>query len=55
MREIITLGVGQAGNQISYKFWENIASEHGINTSTGQWEGEDDAELEKCNVYFSEA
>jgi tubulin beta len=54
MREIITLGVGQAGNQVSAKFWENIAQEHGINTSNGTWEGEDDRQLERTEVYFSE-
>ena len=54
MREIITLGVGQAGNQVNAKFWENISNEHGINTSNGTWEGEDDRQLERSDVYFAE-
>ena len=33
MREVITIQVGQCGNQVGYKFWENIAQEHGINKS----------------------
>jgi tubulin beta len=54
MREIITLSVGQCGNQIGYKFWEQIASEHGLNTSTGQFEGDSDLQAERLNVYFNE-
>jgi tubulin beta len=36
MREIIQLGVGQCGNQLSNKFWQSIAHEHGLDTTTGQ-------------------
>lgn len=54
MREIITLGVGQCGNQVNYKFWEAISQEHGIDTSSGQWAGEDDVQLQKSDVYFTE-
>ena len=54
MREIITLGVGQCGNQVSYKFWEALALEHGICPSSGQWEGDDDVQLMRSEVYFNE-
>lgn len=30
MRKIITLQVGQCGNQIGYEFWKRLAAEHGI-------------------------
>ena len=29
-REIITLQVGQCGNQIGHEFWKQLAAEHGI-------------------------
>jgi tubulin gamma len=29
-REIITLQVGQCGNQIGMEFWKQLCSEHGI-------------------------
>ena len=30
MREIVSIQVGQCGNQIGAKFWEVIGEEHGI-------------------------
>ena len=30
MRKIITLQIGQCGNQIGYEFWKRLAQEHGI-------------------------
>ncbi len=30
-REIITLQVGQCGNQIGMEFWKHLCKEHGIN------------------------
>ena len=30
MKEIITLCVGQCGNQIGSEFWKQITAEHGI-------------------------
>jgi tubulin gamma len=30
-REIITLQVGQCGNQIGMEFWKQLCLEHGIN------------------------
>ncbi len=54
MREIISIQVGQCGNQIGYKFWETIATEHGIDTQTGRYEGTSDLQLARSNVYFHE-
>lgn len=30
-REIITLQVGQCGNQVGMEFWKQLCAEHGIN------------------------
>ncbi|KAK1156311.1 tubulin beta-6 chain [Acipenser oxyrinchus oxyrinchus] len=54
MREIVHLQIGQCGNQIGSKFWEVISDEHGINTSGG-YEGDSHLQLERLNVYFTEA
>jgi len=32
-REIITLQVGQCGNQVGMEFWKKLSAEHGINSS----------------------
>jgi len=53
-REIVCIAGGQCGNQIGAKFWEVICGEHGINT-TGEYEGEEDNQLERINVYYNEA
>jgi len=54
MREIVHIQAGQCGNQIGTKFWEVICGEHGVNGS-GKYEGKSDLQLERINVYFSEA
>ncbi|CAF0949819.1 unnamed protein product [Didymodactylos carnosus] len=54
MREIITIQVGQAGNSIGRKFWEVACDEHGI-APNGLFHGESDLQLERINVYFTEA
>eukprot|EP01156_Anaeramoeba_ignava_P005962 Anaeramoba_ignava/a347392_979.p1 GENE.a347392_979~~a347392_979.p1 ORF type:complete len:475 (+),score=167.54 a347392_979:68-1492(+) len=54
MREIIHVQVGQCGNQIGWKFWETICQEHGINPD-GQYEGDNELQLERIGVYFTEA
>src|ERR1700677_4680762 len=54
MREIVHLQTGQCGNQIGAKFWEVISDEHGIDPS-GTPIGNDPQQLERINVYFSEA
>jgi len=53
-REIVCIAGGQCGNQIGAKFWEVICAEHGINTG-GEYEGEEDNQLERINVYYNEA
>ena len=42
MREIVTLAIGQCGNQLGYRFWEALANEHGINTNSLEYEGDSD-------------
>ncbi|XP_061894240.1 tubulin beta-6 chain-like [Entelurus aequoreus] len=54
MREIVHLQIGQCGNQIGSKFWEVITEEHGIDR-TGIYVGDDNIQLERVNVYFTEA
>eukprot|EP00555_Chaetoceros_dichaeta_P007458 CAMPEP_0198275772 /NCGR_PEP_ID=MMETSP1447-20131203/64951_1 /TAXON_ID=420782 /ORGANISM="Chaetoceros dichaeta, Strain CCMP1751" /LENGTH=454 /DNA_ID=CAMNT_0043970669 /DNA_START=116 /DNA_END=1479 /DNA_ORIENTATION=+ len=53
MREIVHIQVGQCGNQIGAKFWENMAAEHGI-SENGAYEGDNRLQLERINVYFNE-
>jgi len=53
MREILTLQVGQCGNQIGGAFWETISSEHGIDAN-GYYHGED-YQKERLDVYYNEA
>jgi len=52
-REIVCIAGGQCGNQIGAKFWEVVCREHGI-AQGGDYEGEDDRQLERINVYFNE-
>jgi tubulin beta len=54
MREIVHIQVGQCGNQMGAKFWEVISDEHGI-TTDGIYKGDTDLQLERINVYFTEA
>ncbi|CAI6355022.1 unnamed protein product [Macrosiphum euphorbiae] len=54
MREICHLQAGQCGNQIGAKFWEVISDEHGIDP-TGSYHGDSDLQLERINVYYTEA
>ncbi|XP_035662399.1 uncharacterized protein LOC118406454 [Branchiostoma floridae] len=54
MREIVHLQAGQCGNQIGSKFWEVISDEHGIDP-TGTYHGDSDLQLERINVYYTEA
>ncbi|XP_023707072.1 tubulin beta-1 chain [Cryptotermes secundus] len=54
MREIIHIQVGQCGNQIGAKFWEDISDEHGIDP-TGAYHGDSDLQLQRINVYYNEA
>lgn len=54
MREIVHIQAGQCGNQIGAKFWEIIADEHGLDP-TGYFTGTSDLQLERIEVYFTEA
>ena len=61
MREIVHVQVGQCGNQIGAKFWENITDEHNIGkdgkyvTMEGETEDDKSLKLERMDVYFQEA
>jgi tubulin beta len=52
MREIINVQVGQCGNQVGSRFWQNISQEHSILPS-GQYIGDSDLELEMIDTYFN--
>lgn len=68
-REIISVQVGQCGNQIGCKFWcvtsfilvslfligdrEAIAEEHGIDNS-GAYKGTQDVQRARAGVYYTE-
>lgn len=54
MREILHVQVGQCGNQIGSKFWEVISEEHGIDPN-GKYIGQNDSQLERIEVYYTEA
>ncbi|KAF0983432.1 hypothetical protein FDP41_010497 [Naegleria fowleri] len=53
MREIVSISVGQCGNQIGQAFWETIRNEHGLNTE-GEFTGTNSVLKENLSVYFSE-
>jgi tubulin beta len=53
MSEIISVQVGQCGNQIGCKFWETIAAEHGID-ETGSFKGSSDIQRVRAGVYYTE-
>ncbi|KAF8521220.1 beta-tubulin 2 [Hysterangium stoloniferum] len=52
-QEIITVQVGQAGNQVGEAFWEMILAEHGLD-GTGGYIGTDPQQLSRIGVYFTE-
>lgn len=54
MREIISVQVGQCGNQIGCQFWETIAHEHGIDPK-GNYIGTQDIQRAQAGVYYHEA
>ena len=55
-REIITLQVGQCGNQIGMEFWKKLCYEHGI-SKTGVLEdfASDNAGNDRKDVFFYQA
>lgn len=54
MREIVYVQIGQCGNQMGTKFWEIMSDEHGLDPR-GLYRGESDLQLERINVYYTEA
>ncbi|EPR79730.1 Gamma tubulin, partial [Spraguea lophii 42_110] len=52
MREIITLQVGQCGNQIARDYWELISKEHGINLNG---ECNNKIENDRKDIFFYQA
>eukprot|EP01064_Diplonema_japonicum_P010827 TRINITY_DN1805_c0_g2_i2.p1 TRINITY_DN1805_c0_g2~~TRINITY_DN1805_c0_g2_i2.p1 ORF type:complete len:448 (+),score=86.83 TRINITY_DN1805_c0_g2_i2:45-1346(+) len=53
MREVVSIQVGQGGNQIGAKFWEAISKEHGLDSS-GEYKGNTTEQTEKIRVYYNE-
>lgn len=54
MREVISVHLGQCGNQIASRFWTKISQQHGINKS-GNYVGKDpEIELRYGGVFFRE-
>ena len=53
MKEIISLQVGQCGNQIGTRFWNTICDEHAINEE-GRYVGSNNVHLQRSDVYFTE-
>lgn len=51
---VVSLAAGQCGNQLNTAFWQTITGEHGINAQ-GRYEGDNDSQLERAEVYFNEA
>ncbi|KAM5387259.1 hypothetical protein ACJA88_001611 [Fusarium oxysporum] len=54
MREIVHVQVGQCGNQVGSSFWQTVSGEHGVDGS-GSYNGTDDQQRERIDVYFAEA
>ena len=52
MREILSIHVGQCGNQIGEMFWELILQEHGLNKSGEPTKAISPAEEKAMNVFF---
>lgn len=53
MREIISVQVGQCGNQIGSSFWETISEEHQINPD-GFHSVPSDGRVENLDMYYNE-
>lgn len=54
-RSIVSLQVGQCGNQVGQKFWEGISEEHGIDCKGGFIGDKPDQQLERISVYYNES
>ncbi len=53
VREIVSIQVGQCGNEIGSRFWSTLFREHDLSPD-GSFVGDSDIELEKIKVYFDE-
>ncbi|EGT32270.1 hypothetical protein CAEBREN_29511 [Caenorhabditis brenneri] len=51
VKEIVSIQLGQCGNQVGLKFWETISKEHGIKND-GTAEGASPEQLESVGMYF---
>jgi tubulin beta len=54
MREIVSVQVGQCGNQVGSSFWQTISQDHSILPS-GQYIGDSDQQLEMIDTYFDQS
>ncbi|KAF9647894.1 beta-tubulin 2 [Thelephora ganbajun] len=52
-REIISISIGQAGNQVGGNFWRTVLKEHGLGND-GLYIGNDPQQIQRVGVYFSE-
>ncbi|GAA6004198.1 tubulin beta chain [Rhodotorula paludigena] len=55
VRELVTLQVGQAGNQVATSFWETVLKEHGLNNEGNIEDGATHVQTDRLDVFFSEA
>ncbi|KAK8813766.1 tubulin gamma chain [Blastocystis sp. ATCC 50177/Nand II] len=53
-REIVTVQVGQCGNQIGFEFWKKLCAEHGIG-SDGILQENAESGLDRKDVFFYQA
>jgi tubulin gamma len=53
-KEIITLQVGQCGNQVGFEFWKQLCKEHGINEK-GQLEEYANDSNDRKDLFFYQA
>ncbi|CAG9330655.1 unnamed protein product [Blepharisma stoltei] len=54
MREIVHLQIGCCGNTIGSKFWKSLFYDHGIDSTTCQYNGCFDYQLKRIDTYFNE-
>ncbi|TNY20703.1 Tubulin/FtsZ, GTPase domain-containing protein [Rhodotorula diobovata] len=55
MRELITLQVGQAGNQIASSFWESVLHEHGLSNDGHLSPDATHLQTDRLDVFFAQA
>ncbi|BGP40795.1 Tubulin beta chain (Beta tubulin) [Rhodotorula kratochvilovae] len=55
VRELITLQVGQAGNQVATSFWETVLQEHGLGDDGTLLTSATPLQTDRLDVFFSEA